>query len=134
MVSRNRSPLGTNFTLSIEAAEGVTTGISAADRSRTVQAAVAQAARPEDIVQPGHIFPLMAQPGGVLVRAGHTEAGCDLALLAGVTTGCGDLRNPQGRRRNGATAGLAGIRQTASIENRHHRRSDPLPRANGKNW
>ena len=73
----------TNFTVSIEAASGVTTGISAADRARTVQAAVAPQASPEDIVQPGHVFPLMAQPGGVLTRAGHTEAGCDLARLAG---------------------------------------------------
>ena len=85
MVRDNRAPLGTNFTLSIEAASGVTTGISAHDRSRTVQAAVAPNAKPEDIVQPGHIFPLMALPGGVLVRAGHTEAGCDLAQLAGLT-------------------------------------------------
>lgn len=85
MVQHNGSSHGTNFTLSIEAAEGVSTGISAADRARTVQAAVARHARPEDIVQPGHIFPLMAQPGGVLVRAGHTEAGCDLAGLAGLT-------------------------------------------------
>jgi 3,4-dihydroxy 2-butanone 4-phosphate synthase/GTP cyclohydrolase II len=74
----------TNFTVSIEAAEGVTTGISAADRARTVQVAVAPEARPSDIVQPGHIFPLMAQSGGVLTRAGHTEAGCDLAGLAGL--------------------------------------------------
>ncbi|MEW6313550.1 MAG: bifunctional 3,4-dihydroxy-2-butanone-4-phosphate synthase/GTP cyclohydrolase II [Pseudomonadota bacterium] len=85
MVSANRSPLGTNFTVSIEAAEGVTTGISAADRARTVQVAVARDTRPADIVQPGHIFPLKAQNGGVLVRAGHTEAGCDLAQLAGLT-------------------------------------------------
>ena len=84
MVRENRSPLGTAFTLSIEAASGVTTGISAQDRARTVQVAAAPNAMPEDIVQPGHIFPLMAQPGGVLVRAGHTEAGCDLAQLAGV--------------------------------------------------
>lgn len=84
MVSNNRSPLGTNFTVSIEAAEGVTTGISAADRARTVQAAIRADAGPRDIVQPGHIFPLMAQEGGVLVRAGHTEAGCDLARLAGL--------------------------------------------------
>ena len=83
MVRDNRSPHGTAFTLSIEAAEGVTTGISAHDRARTVQAAVARRAQPADIVQPGHIFPLMAQNGGVLVRAGHTEAGCDLAQLAG---------------------------------------------------
>jgi 3,4-dihydroxy 2-butanone 4-phosphate synthase/GTP cyclohydrolase II len=85
MVSHNRSQMGTNFTVSIEAAKGVTTGISAADRARTVQAAVRREARPEDLVQPGHIFPLMAQIGGVLVRAGHTEAGCDLAQLAGLT-------------------------------------------------
>jgi 3,4-dihydroxy 2-butanone 4-phosphate synthase/GTP cyclohydrolase II len=85
MTSNNNSPLGTNFTVSIEAAEGVTTGISAADRARTVQAAVRADASPTDIVQPGHIFPLKAQNGGVLVRAGHTEAGCDLAQLAGVT-------------------------------------------------
>jgi 3,4-dihydroxy 2-butanone 4-phosphate synthase/GTP cyclohydrolase II len=85
MVRDNRSPLGTAFTVSIEAATGVTTGISARDRARTVQAAEAPNARPEDIVQPGHIFPLMAQPGGVLVRAGHTEAGCDLTQLAGLT-------------------------------------------------
>jgi 3,4-dihydroxy 2-butanone 4-phosphate synthase/GTP cyclohydrolase II len=74
----------TNFTVSIEAAEGVTTGISAHDRARTIRAAVAPDARPEDLNQPGHIFPLMAQPGGVLTRAGHTEAGCDLARLAGL--------------------------------------------------
>jgi 3,4-dihydroxy 2-butanone 4-phosphate synthase/GTP cyclohydrolase II len=74
----------TNFTMSIEAAEGVTTGISAADRAATILAAVKPDASPKDIVQPGHIFPLMAQPGGVLTRAGHTEAGCDLAGLAGL--------------------------------------------------
>jgi 3,4-dihydroxy 2-butanone 4-phosphate synthase/GTP cyclohydrolase II len=74
----------TNFTISIEAAEGVTTGISAHDRARTIQAAVEPSAAPKDLRQPGHIFPLMAQPGGVLTRAGHTEAGCDLARLAGL--------------------------------------------------
>ena len=85
MVRNNKAQHGTAFTMSIEAAEGVTTGISAQDRSRTVQAAVAANATPSDIVQPGHIFPLMAQNGGVLVRAGHTEAGCDFAQLAGCT-------------------------------------------------
>lgn len=79
----NGAQFGTNFTLSIEAAHGVTTGISAADRAHTVRTAVAANAKPADIVQPGHIFPIMAQPGGVLTRAGHTEAGCDLARLAG---------------------------------------------------
>jgi len=84
MVNANDSIESTNFTVSIEAAQGVTTGISAADRATTVLAAVNPQGRPEDLVQPGHIFPLMAQPGGVLVRAGHTEAGCDLARLAGL--------------------------------------------------
>lgn len=83
MVDARRDPLATAFTVSIEAAHGVTTGISAADRARTIRAAVAAEAQPSDLVQPGHVFPLMAQPGGVLVRAGHTEAGCDLARLAG---------------------------------------------------
>ncbi len=85
MVNKNGAQFQTNFTASIEAATGVTTGISAADRARTIQVAVARDTRPEDIVQPGHVFPIMAQPGGVLQRAGHTEAGCDLARLAGFT-------------------------------------------------
>jgi 3,4-dihydroxy 2-butanone 4-phosphate synthase/GTP cyclohydrolase II len=83
MVRESEDRHGTNFTISIEAAQGVTTGISAQDRARTVRAAVAAGARPEDLRQPGHVFPLMARPGGVLTRAGHTEAGCDLARLAG---------------------------------------------------
>ena len=84
MVSETHREHRTNFTLSIEAAEGVTTGISAHDRAHTVITAVKPNARPEDLRQPGHIFPVMAQPGGVLTRAGHTEAGCDLARLAGL--------------------------------------------------
>ncbi|MFZ3218727.1 MAG: 3,4-dihydroxy-2-butanone-4-phosphate synthase, partial [Rhodoferax sp.] len=83
MTVRNGDKKGTAFTVSIEAAEGVTTGISAADRARTVQAAVAKDAVASDLVQPGHIFPLQAVAGGVLMRAGHTEAGCDLATMAG---------------------------------------------------
>ena len=83
MANDNKSQFNTAFTVSIEAASGVTTGISAHDRARTIQAAVARDAKPEDIVQPGHIFPITAKPGGVLVRAGHTEAGCDLAQMAG---------------------------------------------------
>lgn len=83
MVQRNRSGFGTKFTISIEAAKGVTTGISAGDRARTVQAACADDAKPEDIVSPGHIFPLISQPGGVLARAGHTEAAIDLTRMAG---------------------------------------------------
>ncbi|SEH80655.1 3,4-dihydroxy-2-butanone 4-phosphate synthase [Bathymodiolus azoricus thioautotrophic gill symbiont] len=84
MVTQNNDANGTNFTVSIEASTGVTTGISAADRAKTVLDAVAPNAKSSDIVQPGHIFPLMAQPGGVLIRPGHTEAGCDLARLAGL--------------------------------------------------
>jgi 3,4-dihydroxy 2-butanone 4-phosphate synthase/GTP cyclohydrolase II len=83
MAARNGTFYSTAFTVSIEAAEGVTTGISAADRARTVQAAVARNAQPADLVQPGHVFPLQAVDGGVLIRAGHTEAGCDLAAMAG---------------------------------------------------
>jgi 3,4-dihydroxy 2-butanone 4-phosphate synthase / GTP cyclohydrolase II len=98
MVHSNQTPFGCNFTTSIEAASGVTTGISAADRARTIQVAVAAGAKPSDIVQPGHIFPVMAKEGGVLRRAGHTEAGCDLARLAGLTPAaviC-EVMNPDG--------------------------------------
>ena len=84
MVTETDEQLATNFTVSIEAAEGITTGISAHDRGRTVRVAVAPDANPGDLRQPGHVFPLMAQPGGVLSRAGHTEAGCDLVRLAGL--------------------------------------------------
>jgi 3,4-dihydroxy 2-butanone 4-phosphate synthase/GTP cyclohydrolase II len=83
MAARNGTVYSTAFTVSIEAAEGVTTGISAADRARTIQVAVAKATQPSDLVQPGHVFPLQAVDGGVLMRAGHTEAGCDLAAMAG---------------------------------------------------
>lgn len=84
MVEKNTARMNTNFTVSIEAAQGVTTGISAADRATTIKAAVAPYAKPEDLVQPGHIFPIIARKGGVLARAGHTEAGCDLTQLAGL--------------------------------------------------
>lgn len=85
MAARNGTVYSTAFTVSIEAAEGVTTGISAADRAHTIQTAVAKDAKPSDLVQPGHVFPLQAVDGGVLIRAGHTEAGCDLAAMAGCT-------------------------------------------------
>jgi 3,4-dihydroxy 2-butanone 4-phosphate synthase/GTP cyclohydrolase II len=84
MVNHNENRFATNFTISIEAAEGITTGISAYDRAHTIRTAARPDAGPEDISQPGHVFPLMTQPGGVLARAGHTEAGVDLALLAGL--------------------------------------------------
>ncbi|TQV66958.1 3,4-dihydroxy-2-butanone-4-phosphate synthase [Exilibacterium tricleocarpae] len=98
MVSDNGAQHSTNFTVSIEAAEGVTTGISAADRARTIRVAVAKNAGAKDLVQPGHIFPIMAQPGGVLSRAGHTEAGCDLARLAGFEPAAAivEIMNPDG--------------------------------------
>lgn len=98
MVQDNAEQFSTNFTVSIEASSGVTTGISAADRARTVQAAVAKNASPADIVMPGHIFPLMAQEGGVLARAGHTEAGCDIARLAGLepSSVIVEILNPDG--------------------------------------
>lgn len=85
MASNNGTSFGTNFTVSIEAAEGVTTGISAADRAHTIKVAVARDAKPSDLVNPGHIFPVKAVSGGVLIRAGHTEAGCDLTAMAGLT-------------------------------------------------
>lgn len=85
MAQKNGSQFGTNFTVSIEAAEGVTTGISAADRAHTIRVAVAKDAKPKDVVEPGHIFPVRAVKGGVLMRAGHTEAGCDLTAMAGLT-------------------------------------------------
>ena len=124
MVGANRSRLGTNFTVSIEAAEGVTTGISAADRARTIRAAVAENARPAHIVQPGHIFPLMAEEGGVLVRAGHTEAGCDLAAMAGMEPAaviCEILRE------DGEMARLPDLIEfggQAQSQDRHHCRPD----------
>lgn len=88
MVRNNTEAFGTNFTVSIEAAEGVTTGISASDRATTIKAAIDSSATPSSIVSPGHIFPIVAKEGGVLVRAGHTEAGCDLARLAGLEPSC----------------------------------------------
>lgn len=98
MVERNSSRFGTAFTVSIEAAKGVTTGVSAQDRVATVKAAIADDAGPEDLSRPGHIFPLRARPGGVLERAGHTEATVDLMILAGLKP-CGvlcELTNPDG--------------------------------------
>jgi 3,4-dihydroxy 2-butanone 4-phosphate synthase/GTP cyclohydrolase II len=86
MVTHNTGLESTKFTVSIDASVGIATGSSVQDRTRTVKAATAPNAKPEDITQPGHIFPLMADPGGVLNRAGHTEAGCDLTRLAGLTS------------------------------------------------
>ena len=132
MVRESEDRHGTNFTVSIEAATGVTTGISAQDRARTVQAAVAPGARPEDLRQPGHVFPLMARPGGVLTRAGHTEAGCDLARLAGFEPAAVivEILNEDGTmaRRPELERFAAGARP----RDRHDRRPDPLPPGQGE--
>ena len=98
MVQHNQAQLKTNFTLSVDAKDGITTGISAADRALTIRKTVAENAQPEDLVRPGHIFPLMAVPGGALARAGHTEAGVDLARLAGLTPAgvIVEILNPDG--------------------------------------
>jgi 3,4-dihydroxy 2-butanone 4-phosphate synthase len=104
MALENGSRYGTAFTVSIEAREGVTTGVSAADRVTTIRAATAPGARPSDLVRPGHVFPLRATPGGVLARAGHTEGAVDLALLAGLRPAavlC-ELMNPDGTMMRGA--------------------------------
>ena len=126
MVSDTDGAHRTNFTLSIEAAEGVTTGISAHDRAHTVKTAVAPKARPEDLRQPGHIFPLMAQPGGVLTRAGHTEAGCDLARLAGFSPAAMivEILNDDGTMAR--RPDLERFARHARLEDRHHRRPHPL--------
>ena len=124
MAARNGTQFGTNFTVTIEAAEGVDTGISVADRARTIQVAVAKNAKPTDLVQPGHIFPLRAVPGGVLVRAGHTEAGCDLTQMAGLTPAaviCEILKA------DGTMARLPDLIEYAKThQNWHHRRLDSL--------
>ena len=131
MVSETHREHRTNFTLSIEAAEGVTTGISAHDRAHTVITAVKPNARPEDLRQPGHIFPVMAQPGGVLTRAGHTEAGCDLARLAGLDASAVivEIMNDDGTMAR--RPDLEAFAEPARAQDRHHRRPDPLPAAAG---
>ncbi|MBS7405939.1 MAG: 3,4-dihydroxy-2-butanone-4-phosphate synthase, partial [Oxalobacter sp.] len=114
MTRDNRSSFNTAFTTSIEAATGVTTGISAFDRARTIQVAVARDAKPDDIVQPGHIFPITAKQGGVLRRAGHTEAGCDLTALAGLTPASVifEIMNEDGS--------MARLPQLLEFADRHH--------------
>ena len=104
MAAKNESPFETAFTVSIEAREGVTTGISAADRAQTIQVAIDPKTAPRDLVQPGHIFPLKAKPGGVLERTGQTEAAVDLARLAGLQPVRRDLRGHERRRHDGPRA------------------------------
>ena len=111
MSPSNTSPFGTNFTVSIEAARGVTTGISAEDRARTILTAVAPEARPEDIVTPGHVFPLRAAPGGVLARAGTHRGRLRFSAAGGIVSGGGDLRNYERGRNNGAAGRFAPLRR-----------------------
>jgi 3,4-dihydroxy 2-butanone 4-phosphate synthase / GTP cyclohydrolase II len=113
--------------VSVDAARGITTGISAADRARTIQVMAAPTAVPDDLVQPGHVFPLRAKPGGVLQRAGHTEAAVDLVHARRVAGPSASLRNHERRRHHGAAAAVVEIRQKTSPENLHHRRPDRIP-------
>ena len=133
MVNQNQARFATNFTVSIEAAEGITTGISAYDRAHTIRTAVTPDASPTDLSQPGHVFPLMAQPGGVLARAGHTEASLDMAMLAGLEPAAVLVGNSQRRRQHGAKTSTGAICTAARPEDRNHRRPDSLPDGNRKN-
>ncbi|MBC7957728.1 MAG: 3,4-dihydroxy-2-butanone-4-phosphate synthase [Cytophagales bacterium] len=132
MVSRNESRYGTAFTVSIEARHGVATGVSAADRVTTIQAAIADGAQPDDLVSPGHVFPLRAQPGGVLERPGHTEGSVDLMVLAGLKPAavlC-ELMNPDGSMARGEQvdrfALLHGLPTLTIAEIVHWRRSQEM--------
>ena len=127
MAADNRSPRHTAFTVSIDGRRGITTGISARERAETVRVAVARDARPDDIVTPGHIFPLKARRGGVLVRSGHTEGSVDLARLAGPRAGRRHLRDHARGRRDGAHARPAGVRAHARAAGGDDRGSDRLP-------
>jgi 3,4-dihydroxy 2-butanone 4-phosphate synthase/GTP cyclohydrolase II len=127
MVRDNRAQHETNFTVSIDASEQVGPGISAAQRAHTILEAVRRDAGPGSIRQPGHVFPLVAKPGGVLKRAGHTEAGVDLARMAGARTGSGDRRNHEPGWHHGAPSGAGDIRRATWARNGHHRRSDRVP-------
>ncbi len=126
MVSDTDSTHRTNFTLSIEAAEGVTTGISAHDRAHTVKTAVAPNARPEDLRQPGHIFPLMAQPGGVLDARRPHGSGLRSGAAGRILRRRHDRRDSERRRHHGAAPGSRAVRENARPEDRHHRGSDSL--------
>ena len=134
MAAKNETPLQTAFTVAIEAREGVTTGISAADRAHTIQVAVDPETKPHDLVQPGHVFPLKAKAGGVLERTGQTEAAVDLARLAGVDPGRGDLRDHERRRHDGPGPGPDPVLPGARAEDDHGRRPDRLPPHARTSW
>ncbi len=124
MSAHNGTRHQTAFTVSIEARDGVTTGISAHDRARTIAVAINPECGRDDIVTPGHIFPLVAREGGTLVRAGHTEASVDIARMAGLSPAAVDLRDHERRRHHGPVAGPRCLRPAAQSEARQHRRSD----------
>ena len=126
MTAENTSQYGTAFCEAIDARQGVTTGISAYDRARTIQVAIDPATKPTDLARPGHVFPLRARKGGVLVRAGQTEASVDLARLAGMVPAGNHLRNHEGRRQHGARARPDRILPRARHEDAHRRGTDSL--------
>jgi len=135
MVAHNQSRYGTAFTVTIEAAQGVSTGVSAADRLTTVRAAIAADAKPQDLARPGHVFPLRATPGGVLARRGHTEGSVDLALMAGLSGAavlC-ELMNPDGTMSRGQQlldfAALHGLPMLSIAELADYRRQSQLQAA-----
>ena len=128
-VADNTSRFETAFAVPIDLKDGTTTGISAADRAATVRAAIDPATRPADLSRPGHVFPLRARDGGVLVRAGQTEAAVDLARLAGLYPAGGHLRDHERRRHDGPGAGVEEVRQAARSADGHRRRPHPLPHA-----
>ena len=127
MVVQNSENFRTDFQVSVDAAKGITTGISAADRALTIKVMAGPTAVPDDLVQPGHVFPLRAKPGGVLQRAGHTEAAVDLVKLAGTSTHGRDLRDHERGRLDGAVGRAATVRPPPQTEDLHHRGFDPLP-------
>ena len=129
MVNQNTARLGTAFCVTIEAKHSTSTGISAGDRANTVLAAIDPRTQPSDLARPGHMFPLRAQPGGVLVRAGQTEAAVDLARIGGLYPGRRHLRNHERRRVDGAGAGADEIREAAQAADDHDRGSDQVPDA-----
>ena len=129
MTQENSSRFGTAFTESIEAREGVTTGISAYDRAHTIKVAIDPRTTVQDLARPGHVFPLRARKGGVLVRAGQTEASVDLARLVGAGSGRSDLRDHEGRWHDGAGAGPDRVLQRAWVEDADRRGADPVPAA-----
>ena len=127
MAAQNGTRNQTAFTVSIEAKEGISTGISAHDRAHTISVAIDPTKGPDDIVMPGHVFPLVARHGGVLVRTGHTEAAVDIARLGRALSRGRHLRDHERRRHDGAAAGSGEIRAAPRPQSRHHRRSDRLP-------